>query len=132
MSVRAAIKAQDHAVKQSPAFKRLKHFKANTPAQAMNLIPDFRALDKKLDLAATVVSKATASTAKEKVGQRDWVAGVRGLVRGISQLVVGLKDVEHGNKSAAKAEALIAQKTLNQANALGVKGDRALGLPTSD
>jgi hypothetical protein len=132
MSVTAAIKAQDRAVKHSTALKKLSRLNASTPAQAKKVIPDLQALEKKLDQAATAVSKATASTPRQKAGQKDWVGGVRGLAHGFAQLVIALKDVEHGNKTAARAEAVTAQKTLDKANSLGEKGDRLLGLPTSD
>ena len=132
MSVTAAIKAQDHAVNHSSAIKKLEHFHAKTPAQAKKLIPDFQAAVKKLDHAASVVSRAAASTAKQRAGRKDWVDGVRGLGRGFSQLVGALKDIGHSNPSAAKTAALAAQRTIIKAEELGVKGDRLLGLPTTD
>ena len=101
-------------------------------AQAKKAILDLQAAAKKVDHAASVVSKATASTAKQRAGQKDWVDGVRDLGRGFSQLVGALKDIEHGNMSAAKTAALAAQKTIATAEKLGTKGDRLLGLPTTD
>ncbi len=132
MSVTAAVKAQDHAINHSAAVKKLKHLHVTTPAQAKKVIPDLQALDRKLDHAGRIVAKATATTPKQKVGQKEWVAGVRELARGFSQLTVALKDIEHGNKIAAKAQALTAARTIVKAEALGVKADRALGLPTTD
>ena len=132
VSVTSAIHAQDKAVKNSPAFKKLEHTTVNTPAQAKKVIPELTAAAKKLDQAATAVSKATATTTKQRAGQKDWVTGVRDLSHGFSQLVTALKDVEHGNQAAGKKEALAAQRSLNKGNTVGSKGDRLLGLPTSD
>jgi len=130
-SVTAAIKAQDKAVKNSAAFKSLKHVSAGTPAQAKALIPKYKALQVKLDHAATVVSKASATGAKQKQGQKDWVDGVRELAQGIGMLDAALADAVKGNKAAAKSALTKAQKELVAGNNLGAKGDKLLGLPTS-
>jgi hypothetical protein len=132
VSVTAAIKGQDQAVRHSPVLKKITHFRLTTPAQTKKLVVDLQTLDGRLDHAATVVSEATALTAKQKLGQKEWVGGVRELANGFSQFAVELKDIERGDKTAAKQEAIIAKKTIQQGDALGMKGDRALGLPTSD
>jgi hypothetical protein len=131
-NVTTAIKAQDKAVKNSAVFKSLKHVKVSTPAQAKALIPKYKALQLKLDHAATVVSKAAATGAQQKQGQKDWVGGVRDLAQGIGFLDVALKDAIDGNGSAAKTELAKAQKALSAGDALGTKGDELLGLPTDD
>jgi len=131
-SVTTAIKAQDKAIKDSAVFKSLKHIKVNTPAQAKALIPKYQALQLKLQHAATVVSKASATGSEQRQGQKDWVGGVRELAHGVGLLDVALKDAVDGNKTAAKTELIKAEKALTAANALGTKGDRLLGLPTKD
>lgn len=132
MSVTAAIHAQDKAVKNSPAFKKLEHLNVKTPAAAKKAIPELKAAAKKLDKAATAVSDATATTAKQRAGQKDWVAGVRDLSHGLSQLGTALKDIEQGNQAGAKKAVLASQASMKKGNAIGSKGDRLLGLPTSD
>lgn len=131
-SVTTAIKGQDKAVKDSAVFKSLKNVKVNTPAQAKALIPKYKALQLKLEHAATVVSHASATGPNQKTGQTDWVGGVRELARGIGLVDTALKDAVDGNKTAAMAELVKAQKALTAGNALGTKGDKLLGLSTND
>ena len=132
LTVAAALKAHGSRGSQSPVIKQLQHLTVNTPAQAKKVIPDLNAAAQKLNHAAAVVSTATTSTARQPMGKKDWVAGVRDLARGFSLLVVALTDIEHGHKAAAKAEAVAAQKLVTTGNAIGARGDRLLGLPTSD
>lgn len=131
-SVTAAIKAQDKVVKNSAAFKGLKHVKIGTPAQAKALIPKYKALQLELQHAATVVAAASAKGSTQKQGQADWVGGVREVARGIGLFDTALKDAVNGKAAAAKAELVKAQKALAAGNALGTKGDKLLGLPSSD
>ena len=131
-SVTAAIKSQDTAVRHNPAVRALAHFQANTSAQAQKLIPEFQAATKAFDHAATVVSHASASSAQQTAGQKDWVGGVRELARGFTQLSTALRDVVSGDRTAAQREAVTALKTVKAGERLGVKGDRLLGLPSSD
>jgi len=110
-SVKATIKAQGHAIKQSPQLKRLLKGTKFTANQTPQLIKLCQALEGKLSHAANVVSRTTASTAIGRAGKKDWVKGVRGLAHGFSQLVTALKDVEHGNKTAGQTEAATALTT---------------------
>jgi hypothetical protein len=132
MTVTAAVKSQDRIVKDSAAYRSLKHIDANTPAAARRLVTAFRALQLRVEHAATVVSRASASGARQKLGQRDWVDGVRDLARGIGQLDVALEDIIHGRNAAGKAELLRAKRTLAVANALGTRGKRLLGIPANE
>ena len=131
-TVIAAVKAQDKVVKSSAAYRGLKHIKANTPAEARKLVTEFKALQGKVEHAATAVSRASASGPRQKQGQEDWVQGVRELARGLGQLDTGLQDVVNGKTAAAKAALTKAERTLSAANARGSKGDKLLGLPTND
>lgn len=128
--VKAAIKAQDHQLTLSPQLKQLLHTKKSiTAAQAPAAIKACQGLERRLNHAAGVVAKTSGSTAAGKAGKRDWVKGVRDLAHGFSQLTTALKDIEHGNKSAAQTRAAAALKTIANANALGVKADHELKLP---
>lgn len=131
-SVTAAIKAQDKAVKNSAVFRSLKHIKITTPAQAKVAIPKYKALQLKLEHAATVVSAASAKGATQKQGQKDWVEGVREVAHGIGLLDTALTDAVDGKDAAAKAEAIKAQKALNAGDVVGTEGDKLLGLSPSD
>jgi hypothetical protein len=128
----AAVKSQDRIVKNSAAYKSLKHVTANTPAEARKLIAEFKALQSKVEHAATVVSQASASGATQKQGQKDWVTGVRDLARGIGQFDTGLQDVIDHKTATGKAELKKATRTLATANTVGDRGDKLLGIPASD
>jgi len=132
MTVTAAVKAQDRIVKDSAAYRSLKHISANTPAEARRLVTAFRALQRKVEHAATVVSRASAVGTRQKLGQRDWVEGVRDLARGIGQLDVALEDIIHGRNAAGRSELLRAKRTLAIANAVGTRGKRLLRIPAND
>jgi len=127
-SVRAAIKAQTPAINQSPQIKGLLKGAKVKATKVPALIKLCQTLEGKLDHAAAVVAKTTASTAQGKAGKSNWVNGARGLAHGFSQLVIALKDDEHGNKSAGQTEAAAALKTIANADALGVKADHELKL----
>lgn len=127
-----AIKSQDRVIRHSAAYRSLKHIRTSTAAEARKLIREFEALQPKVEHAATVVSHAAAVGARQRRGKRDWVTGARELARGIGQLDAGLLDVEHGRASAGKAILLRADRTLGMANLIGDRGDRLLGLPTTD
>lgn len=86
------------------------------------LIPKYKALQLKLEHAATVVSQASAEGSKQKQGQKDRVGGVRELAQGIGLLDTALKDAVDGKAAAAKTELVKAQKALNDGNALGTEG----------
>lgn len=131
-SVTTAIKAQDKAVKDSPVFQSLKHVKITTPAQAKALIPKYKALQLKLEHAATVVSRASANGSVQRQGQSDWVGGVRELSRGIGLFDTALTDAVNGKLAAARMELVKAEKALKAGDAMGTEGDKLLGLPTSD
>lgn len=131
-TVVSAVKAQDKIVKDSAAYKSLKHVTANTPAAAHKLIAEFKVLQSKVEHAATVVSRASASGAKQEQGQKDWVTGVRDLARGIGQFDTGLQDVIDHKTAAGKAELTKATHTLATANTVGDKGKKLLGIPAGD
>lgn len=128
MSVKAAIKAQDRAIKQTPQLKRLLNGTVRS-SQISEAIKLCRAFESKLDDAAAAVAKTHASTADGAAGKKDWVTGVRGLAHGFSQFTAALKDQQQGNKPAAKTKARAALKTISTAEALGLKADHELKLP---
>jgi cell division protein ZapA (FtsZ GTPase activity inhibitor) len=131
-TVVAAVKTQDRIVKSSAAYRGLKHVTADTPQQARKLIVEFKALQRRLEHAATVVSRATATDARQRRGKADWVTGVRDLGRGIGQLDSGLTDVIKGRTAAGKALLKRANRTLAAANAIGTRGKRLLGIPAGE
>jgi hypothetical protein len=128
MSVKTAIKAQDKVVKSSPAFQSLKQIKVNTAAQVTVLIRKDRALEKKLNHAAAVVSAASATGSRQKQGQKDWVNGVRDIAQGLGTLNVALEDAIHGRATAAKTAELKAENKVEAGDALGTRGDKLLGI----
>ncbi len=132
MSVAAAIKAQDKAIKRSPAYQQLRHFDAKTPAQAKALISKFAALETTVKHAATAVSGASATTSTQKQAQSEWVKGAREEATGIGQLETGVKDLVAGKNSTAKTEVAKAVKTIKAGDVLGAEADKLLGLPSSD
>ena len=131
-NVVSAIKTQDKLIRRSPAYKDLQHFDVKTKGQAKTLLKSFPALEREADHAATVVAAASTDSVRQRRGQRDWVAGMREGARGIGQFDTAIKDVLAGRKATAKREAIKAEKTIKAGNALGSKGDKLLGLPTSD
>lgn len=131
LTVTQAIKAQDRVIHANATYKSLKGFKIDTAAEAAKAIPKYVVLQKLIDTAATSVAGATA-TAAQKTGQKDWVSGARELAKGIGYFVTELNDVVHNNKTAAKTEAIKAEKLLSAGSVAGSKGDRLLGLPAND
>jgi hypothetical protein len=130
-TVTQAIQAQDKIVHRNPGYRSLQNFHIRTAAQAEAAIPKFQAVEKLVKSAANAVAGATATSA-QAAGQKDWVAGARGVARGIGMLVIAFRDIEHGKDAAAKAEALNALKTVKAGAATGTKGDKLLHLPTGD
>ena len=126
-----AIHAQDKIVHSNPGYRSLQNFSIRTVAQAKAAIPKLIAVEKLLTHAADAVQSASATPA-QKAGQKDWVAGVRGVAKATGMLVVALQDVEQGKSSAANTEALAAVKIIRASNTLGIRGDKLLHLPTSD
>lgn len=132
-NVVTAIKAQDKVIQRSPGWKELQHFKkVTTRAQTKKFIADLGKLAKTASRAVNVVSKASTSSARQRQGKADWVKGSREQTRGIRQLRTALKDALAGKKAAAKKELHTALKTILAGTTLGMKGDKLLGLPTSD
>jgi hypothetical protein len=126
-----AIKAQDKVIDASSTYKSVKSFKIDSVTAAKKAIPKYEALQKLLANAATSVAGASA-TAGQKTGQKDWVSGVRTLSTGIGYLVTELNDAVHNNNAAAKTAARKAEKLIIAGNTIGAKGDKLLGLSTSD
>jgi hypothetical protein len=131
-NVVTAIKAQDRVIKRSPAYKDLQRVDVKTKAQARTLLRSFSALRREADQAATVVAAASTSNARQKQGQRDWVHGAREFANGLGEFDAGFRDLAAGKTADAKRELLKAERTLKAGNALGSRGDKLLGLPTSD
>lgn len=87
---------------------------------------------RQLEHAATVVSQASANGSEQNQGQKDWVGGVSEVAHGIGLLDTALQDAVDGTAAAAKAGLVKPEKALNAGDALGVKGDLLLGLPSGD
>lgn len=128
-NVKTVIKAQDRLIRKSPEYAKLKTISVQTPAQAQTVVVALGALHKALEHAATVVSKSSTTSARQRTGRNEWVKAARELAHGLTQLQTALRDAEHGNKTAAQAEILKADKTMKAANTLGTKADRLIGLP---
>jgi hypothetical protein len=129
-SVTTAVKSQDRVVKHSVAYRSLKNIdRVRTRSQARVLIRRDARLQLLLRHAATVVSRATVSDARQRTGRRDWVIGVRDLARGVGQLDGGFRQLLDGRSLAARRDLLRAKHTLRVADAIGTRGDRLLGIP---
>jgi len=128
VSVKAAVKAQDKALKSSSALNSLKHIKATTPAQIKVVVGKDKALETKLNHAATVVSQASATGATQKQGQKDWVDSVRDISKGFGQLNIALEDAIHDKAAAAKKAEAKAENTVAAGDALGAKANKLLGI----
>ena len=131
-TVKAAIHKQDRSLAESAAVKKILKSPTRTTTSAPKAIKLFTALEKRFDAAATAVSKTSASTAKGRTGEADWVGGVRGVAKGLGQFVVAFKDVEHKRQTAAKKEATTAVKTIAAAEKRVATADKDLGLPAGD
>lgn len=127
MSVQAAVRAQDTAIAASPTIKKL--LRGDTPKSLPAAIKLFSTLENKLRHAAGVVGKASATTAQDRAGQRDWVKAARTEVTAFSQYVVAFRDLERHARAAAKREGRTAQRTLVTSSKLTTKADGELGLP---
>ncbi len=131
-TVVAAVKTQDKIVKRSAAYNGLKHLTVDTPAQARRMIVEFKALQRTVGHAATVVSRASATGARQQRGKKDWVTGVRDLGRGIGQLDTGLRDIVDHRTTAGKAMVKRSARTLAVATAIVTKGKRLLRIPAGE
>src|SRR5579871_332324 len=127
-----AIKAQDRVVANSPAYRQLQHFDANTPAQAKALIPKFAALESKIRHAASAVSAASTTTSTQQRAQSDWVTGARQEATGIGEFETGFKDLIAGRKATAKAEVTKGAENIKAGDVLSAKADKLLGLAPGD
>lgn len=130
-NVKTVVKAQDKIIRRSPEYAKLKTLNVTTAAQARTAATEIGALRQAVDHAATVVSKSSTTSARQRAGRNLWVAGARKLGNGLAQLKTGLMDAARGDKTAAKAEIVKADKTMAAADAMGVKADREIGLPTT-
>ena len=132
LGVKAAVVKQDRVARHSAALKQLGHTTLGSFSNPRKVIPEYRALARVLDRAATAVSRSTATTPSQRLGRRDWVMGARLEARAVNQLVVAFGDIEHGNRTAAAREARTAETGFKRGGAHGVKADRLLGLPKTD
>ncbi|MGH2910054.1 MAG: hypothetical protein ACRDK8_12225 [Solirubrobacteraceae bacterium] len=132
VGVKSAIVRQDRAVHHSAAYKRLKHTTRGSLTDPRKVIPEYRALGRVIDRAASAVSRSTATTSTQRRARRDWVTGVRLEARGLDQLATALGDIEHGKRYAARREARKAVVTVKRGARLTARGDRLLGLPRTD
>jgi lambda family phage tail tape measure protein len=98
--------------------------------RAKTLGAKYKGLATQFDQAATVVSKAQATTPAQKQGQSDWVTGVRGAAQGFDEYADALGDVAAKNKSAAKSKLVSAVKTIDRDAKLLLKVDKLLRLST--
>lgn len=135
-SIKKEIKAQDKAVLHSSAYKKVeKELKKKSPAtraELNKLAKECKALKGKIDSAASAVASESASTAKGKTGQKDWVDGVRDIAKGFGDVVTAIKDDENGDKAAAKRELRDFLDEADKGGKLTDKADTDLGLPQGD
>jgi hypothetical protein len=129
-NVVTAIKTQDEIITQTPGDKALRHLTVNTRAQAKKLVVELGALEKTATHAVTVVSQSSTSSARQRQGKADWIRGSEEQNRAILELITAFKEALADNQ-AAKAEYTKATKLLAAGSALGAKGDKLLGLPTT-
>jgi hypothetical protein len=132
-NVVTAIKTQDAVIRHAPGFKVLSgKVKPKTRAQAVKFVADLTKLEKISAHAVDVVAASSTTSAKQRAGKQLWVKGSREQNRGILDLHAALRDELVGKTAASKTEAVKAAKALLAGTKLGVKGDKLLGLPTTD
>jgi hypothetical protein len=78
------------------------------------------------------VAVSSTTSAKQREGKRLWVKGSREQNRGILELHAALRDLLIGKTAASKTESVKSAKALVAGTKLGIKGDKLLGLPTTD
>src|SRR5579875_406226 len=106
MPVKPAIERQSRAVTNSRAERRLQTAasRARNASAARKLVDPLEALERRLNEAATTVSRSRATTASGRTARGDWVRGVRGDARAIGQIVIAFRDLERNDKSGARRE----------------------------
>jgi hypothetical protein len=132
-NVVTAIKTQDAIIKRAPGYKVLTgQVKPKTKAQALKFVADLTKLEKVSAHAVDVVAASSTTDAKQREGKRLWVQGSREQNRGILDLHAALRDLLIGKTAAFKTESVKSAKALVAGTKLGIKGDKLLGLPTTD
>ena len=101
-NVRTAIKTQDRIIRRSPEYAKLKNISIQTPAEAAPVIKALGALHASLEHAATVVSKSSTTSARQRTGRGEWVAAARQLAHGLSQLQAALRDPNTATRRAPR------------------------------
>lgn len=131
--VKAAIKTQDRATIHGSQLREFVNgIRVRSHTQQARAVRLLRSLSTQLDLAASAVARASASTLAESVGRANWTAGARDIAHGLDQLIAALTDAAHGHLAAANVEAAIAGKSIARGSTLRLDADKELGLPTGD
>jgi hypothetical protein len=125
-NVVAAIKSQEQAV--IPSLKVLDKINFSSPSDAKKYVPKLQTAVKKLNTAANVVARASASSSTQKQGQADWVKGIRGDATALGYLVTALKDISSSNQSGALTYIHKAKVLEKSSTAIGEKGEKLLGI----
>jgi hypothetical protein len=129
----SAIKTANHVIDQTRGYKELiGKLTPKTKAQAERIVGDFTELEKVADHQVDLVAQSSTSSAKQVQGKRDWVQGSREQDQGILQFRDAFKDVIEGNEAAFKRDFVKGSKTFVTGTKLGIKGDKLLGLPSTD
>jgi hypothetical protein len=127
-----AIHQQDVAVTGSAALQRLQHLEATDKNDPSKLYAPIETLAKKFAHSAAVVSQSSADSAKQRLGRKDWVAGIGEISAGFYKLGHALNDIRHGDRAAGARLAVAADKKVEAGQKLGYKADSLLGIHHGD
>ena len=130
-NVVSVIKAQDKILSKAPGWSAFSQ-QPTSAAGVKKLIADLDSLEKLGAHAIAVVSRSSTTSAKQRQGKADWLAGSREQDRALLGLGTALEDVLAGNGSASAAAYDKAIKLIDAGSALSAKGDKLLGLPSDD
>ena len=97
-----AISSQSKAILNSRAEQTAHSLKTGTLAQQRKAVPVYRALAKEFDHASSVAAAATASTAKQRTGQHEWVTGMHDFAIAYRNLAKAFQDLSVHNSTAAE------------------------------
>jgi hypothetical protein len=132
VNVVEAIHQQDAVVSASAALQRLQHLEATDKNDSSKLYVPIETLARKFAHSASIVSDSSADSAKQRLGRKDWVAGVREISAGFYKLGHAINDVRHDDRAAGSRLALEATKKVQAGQKLGYRADRLLGLDHGD
>jgi hypothetical protein len=123
-----AISSQSKIILNSQAEKTAHHLKSGTLAQERKAIPVYESLAREFDHAASVAAAATASTARQRTGQREWVSGMHDFATAYRNLALAFGDLSRHDSAGAEAILGKTHKVLSTAVADTDKAYKLFGI----